>query len=432
MPSPFRLILMLLPVLALPFPAMAEDALNSGDTAWVIAASALVLFMTLPGLALFYAGLVRSQAVLSVIMHCFGVACVASVLWLVIGYSLAFDASIAGGWVGGFGKAFLSGVTANSMSGSIPEIVFAVFQMTFAVITPALIVGAYVERIKFSSVLIFSSAWLLLVYAPVCHWIWGGGWLAGLGVMDFAGGIVVHTTAGASALMIAILLGARRGFPNQVRPPHNPGMTAAGAAMLWVGWFGFNGGSQLAADGGAGMAIMATHIAAATAAIVWSAIEWIKFGKPSVVGAVTGVIAGLATVTPASGFVGPMGGLILGAVGGFVCFYAVQAVKFRFKIDDSLDVFAVHGVGGILGSLLVAVLALGAFGGNGLAEGQTAGGQLSVQALAVGVTLVWSAVLTFIIVKVTGVLTGGLRVSQDQEIEGLDLAAHGERGYDLS
>jgi ammonium transporter, Amt family len=432
MPSPFRLILMLLPVLALPFPAMAEDALNSGDTAWVIAASALVLFMTLPGLALFYAGLVRSQAVLSVIMHCFGVACVASVLWLVIGYSLAFDASIAGGWVGGFGKAFLSGVTANSMSGSIPEIVFAVFQMTFAVITPALIVGAYVERIKFSSVLIFSSAWSLLVYAPVCHWIWGDGWLAGLGVMDFAGGIVVHATAGASALMIAILLGARRGFPNQVRPPHNPGMTAAGAAMLWVGWFGFNGGSQLAADGVAGMAIMATHIAAATAAIVWSAIEWIKFGKPSVVGAVTGVIAGLATVTPASGFVGPMGGLILGAVGGFVCFYAVQAVKFRFKIDDSLDVFAVHGVGGILGSLLVAVLALGAFGGNGLAEGQTAGGQLSVQALAVGVTLVWSAVLTFIIVKVTGVLTGGLRVSQEQEIEGLDLAAHGERGYDLS
>lgn len=432
MPSPFRLILMLLPVLALPFPAMAEDALNSGDTAWVIAASALVLFMTLPGLALFYAGLVRSQAVLSVIMHCFGVACVASVLWLVIGYSLAFDASIAGGWVGGFGKAFLSGVTANSMRGSIPEIVFAVFQMTFAVITPALIVGAYVERIKFSSVLIFSSAWSLLVYAPVCHWIWGDGWLAGLGVMDFAGGIVVHATAGASALMIAILLGARRGFPNQVRPPHNPGMTAAGAAMLWVGWFGFNGGSQLAADGVAGMAIMATHIAAATAAIVWSAIEWIKFGKPSVVGAVTGVIAGLATVTPASGFVGPMGGLILGAVGGFVCFYAVQAVKFRFKIDDSLDVFAVHGVGGILGSLLVAVLALGAFGGNGLAEGQTAGGQLSVQALAVGVTLVWSAVLTFIIVKVTGVLTGGLRVSQEQEIEGLDLAAHGERGYDLS
>lgn len=423
---------MLLPVLALPFPAMAEDALNSGDTAWVIAASALVLFMTLPGLALFYAGLVRSQAVLSVIMHCFGVACVASVLWLVIGYSLAFDASIAGGWVGGFGKAFLSGVTANSMRGSIPEIVFAVFQMTFAVITPALIVGAYVERIKFSSVLIFSSAWSLLVYAPVCHWIWGDGWLAGLGVMDFAGGIVVHATAGASALMIAILLGARRGFPNQVRPPHNPGMTAAGAAMLWVGWFGFNGGSQLAADGVAGMAIMATHIAAATAAIVWSAIEWIKFGKPSVVGAVTGVIAGLATVTPASGFVGPMGGLILGAVGGFVCFYAVQAVKFRFKIDDSLDVFAVHGVGGILGSLLVAVLALGAFGGNGLAEGQTAGGQLSVQALAVGVTLVWSAVLTFIIVKVTGVLTGGLRVSQEQEIEGLDLAAHGERGYDLS
>lgn len=431
MPSPYRLILLLLPVLALPFPALAEDTLNTGDTAWIIAASALVLFMTLPGLALFYAGLVRSQAVLSVIMHCFAIACVASVLWLVIGYSLAFDSSIAGGWVGGFGKAFLSGVTPDAMQGSIPEIVFALFQMTFAVITPALIVGAYVERIKFSAVLIFSSAWLLLVYAPVCHWVWGGGWLAGLGVMDFAGGIVVHATAGISALMIAILLGTRRGFPEQVRPPHNPGMTATGAAMLWVGWFGFNGGSQLAADGGAGMAIFATHIAAATAAIVWSAIEWIKFGKPSVVGAVTGVIAGLATVTPASGFVGPMGGLILGAAGGFICFYAVQAVKFRFKIDDSLDVFAVHGVGGILGSLLVAVLALGAFGGNGLAEGQTAGGQLGVQALAVGVTLVWSAVFTFIIVKVTGALTGGLRVTQDQEITGIDLASHGETGYDL-
>ncbi len=432
MPSSFHLILMLLPVLALPFPALAEDTLNSGDTAWIIAASALVLFMTLPGLALFYAGLVRSQAVLSVIMHCFAIACVASVLWLVIGYSLAFDSSIAGGWVGGFGKAFFSGVTSDVLNGSIPEIVFAVFQMTFAVITPALIVGAYVERIKFSSVLIFSSAWLLLVYAPVCHWVWGGGWLAGMGVMDFAGGIVVHATAGVSALVIAILLGSRRGFPDSVRPPHNPGMTAAGAAMLWVGWFGFNGGSQLAADGGAGMAIMATHIAAATAAIVWSAIEWIKFGKPSVVGAVTGIIAGLATVTPASGFVGPMGGLILGAAGGFVCFYLVQIVKFCLKIDDSLDVFAVHGIGGIMGSLLVAVLALGAFGGGGLADGQTVGGQLGVQALGVVVTLVWSAVFTFIIVKVTGALTGGLRVSQDEEITGIDLASHGERGYDLN
>ena len=431
MPSLTRLPILLAPLLVLPVPALAEDVLNSGDTAWIIAASALVLFMTLPGLALFYAGLVRSQAVLSVIMQCFGIACLASVLWLVVGYSLAFDASIAGGWVGGLGKSFLAGVTPDVVSGTIPEIVFAVFQMTFAVITPALIVGAYVERIKFSAVMLFSGAWLLLVYAPVCHWVWGGGWLAGMGVMDFAGGIVVHATAGVSALVIAIMLGTRRGYPSQVRPPHNPGMTATGAAMLWVGWFGFNGGSQLAADGGAGMAIMATHLAAATAAIVWSAIEWIKFGKPSLVGAVTGVIAGLATVTPASGFVGPMGGLILGAAGGFFCFYAVQAVKFRFKIDDSLDVFAVHGVGGILGSLLVSVLALGSFGGGGLAEGQTAGAQLGVQALGVVVTLVWSAAFTFIIVKVAGALTGGIRVTQDEEIEGLDLVSHGETGYDL-
>jgi Amt family ammonium transporter len=423
--------LLLAPALTLPLPAYAADGLNSGDTAWIIAASALVLLMTLPGLALFYAGLVRAQAVLSVVMHCFAIACVASVLWLVIGYSLAFDASIAGGWVGGFGKAFFAGVTPDAMNGGIPETVFAVFQMTFAVITPALIVGAYVERIKFSVVLWFSGAWLLLVYAPVCHWVWGGGWLAGMGIMDFAGGIVVHATAGVSALVIAIMLGARRGYPEHVRPPHNPGMTAMGAALLWVGWFGFNGGSQLAADGGAGMAIMATHIAASTAAIVWSAIEWIKFGKPSLVGAVTGVIAGLATVTPASGFVGPLGGLILGAAGGCLCFFAVQAVKFRFKIDDSLDVFAVHGVGGILGSLLVAVLALGAFGGGGLAEGQTAGGQLGVQAVGVLVTVVWSGVFTFIIIKVAGALTGGLRVSQEEEIEGLDLISHGETGYDL-
>jgi ammonium transporter, Amt family len=288
-----------------------------------------------------------------------------------------------------------------------------------------------VERIKFSSVLIFSGAWLLLVYAPVCHWVWGGGWMAGLGVMDFAGGIVVHATAGISALVIAMTMGTRHGFPDQVRPPHNPGMTATGAAMLWVGWYGFNGGSQLAADGGAGMAIAATHIAAATAGMVWMIIEWVKFGKPSLVGAVTGVIAGLATVTPASGFVGPMGGLILGVAAAIVCFYAVQLVKHKLAIDDSLDVFAVHGVGGILGSLLVSFLALAVFGGGGLAEGQTAVGQLGVQAIGVGVTLVWSAVVTLIILKVVRAMTGGLRVSEDQEIEGLDLASHGERGYDL-
>ncbi len=425
-----RLGLVALATMLMPLPALAADTLNSGDTAWIIAATALVLFMTLPGLALFYAGLVRSQAVLSVIMQCVGIACLATILWLVVGYSLAFGDSV-GGWIGNLDKAFFAGVTPDVLSGSIPEIVFAVFQMTFAIITPALIVGAYVERIKFSSVLIFSGAWLLLVYAPVCHWVWGGGWLSELGVMDFAGGIVVHATAGVSALVIAMMLGERRGFPDQVRPPHNPGMTATGAAMLWVGWYGFNGGSQLAADGGAGMAIAATHIAAATAGMVWMIIEWVKFGKPSLVGAVTGVIAGLATVTPASGFVGPMGGLILGVAAAVVCFYAVQLIKHKMKIDDSLDVFAVHGVGGILGSLMVSALALAAFGGGGLAEGQTVVGQLGVQALGVGVTLVWSAVLTVVILKITGLLTGGLRVDEDQEIEGLDLASHGERGYDL-
>lgn len=414
-----------------PLPAFAQDALNSGDTAWIIAATALVLFMTLPGLALFYAGLVRSQAVLSVIMHCFGIACLASVLWLIVGYSLAFGDSMFGGWVGGLNKAFFAGVTSDVLSGSIPEIVFAIFQMTFAVITPALIVGAYPERMKYSAVLWVSGLWLLLVYAPVCHWVWGGGWLAEMGVMDFAGGIVVHATAGVSAIVIAVVLGPRRGYPDHVPPPHNPGMTATGAAMLWVGWYGFNGGSQLAADGGAGMAIAATHIAAATAALVWTGIEWAKFGKPSLVGAVTGVIAGLATVTPASGFVGPMGGLILGAAAGFVCFYAVQLVKFTFRIDDSLDVFAVHGVGGILGSLLVAFLALDVFGGGGLADGQNSAGQLTVQAIGIGVTIVWSIVFTFIILKVVTALTGGLRVSEEHEIEGLDLAAHGERGYDI-
>ena len=425
-----RLGLVALATMLMPLPALAADTLNSGDTAWIIAATALVLFMTLPGLALFYAGLVRSQAVLSVIMQCVGIACLATILWLVVGYSLAFGDSV-GGWIGNLDKALFAGVTPDVLSGSIPEIVFAVFQMTFAIITPALIVGAYVERIKFSSVLIFSGAWLLLVYAPVCHWVWGGGWLSELGVMDFAGGIVVHATAGVSALVIAMMLGERRGFPDQVRPPHNPGMTATGAAMLWVGWYGFNGGSQLAADGGAGMAIAATHIAAATAGMVWMIIEWVKFGKPSLVGAVTGVIAGLATVTPASGFVGPMGGLILGVAAAVVCFYAVQLIKHKMKIDDSLDVFAVHGVGGILGSLMVSALALAAFGGGGLAEGQTVVGQLGVQALGVGVTLVWSAVLTVVILKITGLLTGGLRVDEDQEIEGLDLASHGERGYDL-
>ena len=412
-------------------PALAQDAAaDSGDTAWIIVATALVLLMTLPGLAMFYAGLVRSQAVLSVVVHCFAIACLSSVLWLAVGYSLSFGESV-GGLFGGLDKAFFSGVTADALSGTIPEIVFAVFQMTFAVITPALIVGAYVERVKFPVVLMASGAWLLVVYSPICHWVWGGGWLSGLGVMDFAGGLVVHLSAGVSALVIAAQLGSRRGFPNATHPPHNPGMTAIGAGLLWVGWFGFNGGSQLAADGGAGMAIAVTHIAAATAAIVWGAIEWIKFGKTSIVGAATGVIAGLATITPASGFVGPIGALVLGAVAGAVCFFATEVVKQTWSIDDSLDVFAVHGVGGLIGTLLVSGLALASFGGGGLEEGVTVARQLGVQAIGALAVAAWSALATFAIVKAAGALCGGLRVDEEDELLGLDLATHGERGYDL-
>ena len=402
----------------------------AGDTAWIIVATALVLFMTLPGLALFYAGLVRSRSALSVIMQCVSITALASVLWLALGYTLSFGDS-QGGIIGGLGKVFFAGVQ-GTQSGTIPEIVFAIFQMTFAIITPALIVGAYVERIKFSSVLVFSGAWLLFVYSPICHWVWGGGWLGELGIMDFAGGLVVHASAGSAALVVAAVLGSRRGFPDKIKPPHNPGMTAAGAAMLWVGWFGFNGGSQLAADGGAGMAIAATHFAAVGAAITWSVVEWKKVGKPSLVGMVTGVIAGLATVTPASGFIGPVGGLLLGAVAGVVCYLAVDLVKEKWNIDDSLDVFAVHGVGGVLGTLLVALLALDSLGGGGLSVSSGGfGAQLGVQALGVLATLVWSGGITFIIVKVTAALTGGLRVGAEDEMAGLDQALHGEEAYDL-
>ncbi len=387
--------------------------------------------MTLPGLALFYGGLVRSKSVLSVIMQCFSIAAVASVLWLVIGYSLAFGDTV-GGVVGGLQKVFFADITTSALSGDIPEIVFAMFQMTFAIITPALIVGAYAERIKFSSVMIVSSAWVLLVYAPICHWVWGGGWLSDMGTMDFAGGLVVHASAGVSALVVAAVLGRRRGFPNQLPPPHNPGMTAAGAGMLWVGWFGFNGGSQLKADGVAGMAIVVTHLAAAAAAIVWSAIEWIKFGKPSLVGTVTGIIAGLATVTPASGFIGPIGGLILGAAAGLICFYAVGLIKDMLNIDDSLDVFAVHGVGGMLGTLLVAFLATTAMGGSGLSvDSGGIGAQLGAQAIGVAAAAGWAAVATFAIVMVSSFLTRSSRVDEEDELVGLDLATHGERGYDL-
>ncbi|MEH6728457.1 MAG: ammonium transporter [Hyphomicrobiales bacterium] len=400
--------------------------MNAADTAWILTSTALVLLMTLPGLALFYGGLVQSRNILSVLMHCMAIACLASVLWLVVGYSLAFSEGSA--WIGGLQKAFLAGVGRDTVyeGTTLPETVFFTFQMTFAIITPALMVGAFVERIKFSAVLIISAAWLLLVYAPVTHWVWGGGWLAERGVMDFAGGIVVHVTAGASAAVIAVMLGARGGFPKTVQPPHAPWMVMVGASLLWVGWFGFNAGSALGANGDAGMAMLVTHMSAATASLVWVVIEWFRFGKPSLVGMVTGTIAGLATVTPASGFVGPMAGVLLGLAGGLVCYLAVELVKNRWKIDDSLDVLAVHGVGGALGTLLVGFLA-GLPGGTGLGE-TSAGSQFSVQLLGVGSVLVWSVIATIIIVWVTRALVG-LRVNEDEELEGLDFSTHGESGY---
>jgi Amt family ammonium transporter len=409
--------------------AATASGVDSGNTAWVIAASALVLFMTLPGLALFYGGLVRARNLLSVLMHCFAICCVVSLLWAAVGYSLVFGGS--GPYLGDLSRAFLGHLAPLKAGTSLPESVYALFQMTFAIITPALIVGAFPERVKFSFVVLFSAVWFLIVYVPVAHWIWGGGWLADAGVLDFAGGIVVHTTAGVSAIVAALLIGARRGYPHALTPPHNPGITMAGAGMLWVGWFGFNGGSALAASDGAGSAILATHLAAAAAAVTWVAIEWLRVGKATSVGIVTGAVAGLATITPASGYVGPGGAMAIGAAGGLVCFFATLIVKHRFRVDDSLDVFAVHGVGGMLGSLLLSAFASPELGGMGLAQGMTAGSQFSVQLVAVGLTAVWSAAATFIIVKLSGVLTG-LRVSPEEEYDGLDLSMHGERAYDFS
>ena len=428
--------LFLLVAAALPFapaPAWAQEtALNGANTAWILTATALVLFMTLPGLALFYGGLVRAQNVLSVLMHCFAIACLVSVLWLVGAYSLAFgDGGGANAVIGGLGKAFLSGVGADALWGDIPESVFFMFQMTFAIITPALIVGAYVERIKFGAVLLFSGLWTIVVYAPIAHWVWGGGWLNELGVLDFAGGLVVHATAGTSAIVFAAVLGSRRGFPNELQPPHNPGLAMMGAAMLWVGWFGFNAGSALAADTSAGMAMLVTHISAATASLVWIVIEWLKFGKPSIVGVVTGMVAGLATITPASGFVGPVGGFVIGLAAGVVCYYAVGIVKRTLSIDDSLDVFAVHGVGGILGILLTAVFASPSLSGLGFADGvESIGDQFWRQLVGAAVTIVWAGIATFVIVVFVRAVVG-LRVSEDEETEGLDHTGHGESGYNF-
>lgn len=415
-----------LTVLMLLAPATAFAAVDTGDSAWILTSTALVLLMTLPGLALFYAGLVQPKNVVSVLMHHFALACLLSVLWVVAGYSLAFSGS--GAWVGDLSNLMLANITFETESGTIPESLFAAFQMTFAIITPALIIGAYVERIKFSAVLAFSGIWLLVVYAPVTHWVWGGGIMASWGVMDFAGGIVVHATAGTAALVIAVMLGARRNFPQSVQPPHSPILTMIGASLLWIGWFGFNGGSALGAGQGAAMAILVTHISASVASLVWMVIEWKKFGRPSLVGIVTGMVAGLATVTPASGFIGIPGAIILGLVGGYFCYVAVDIIRNRLKIDDSLDVFAVHGVGGIIGSLLVAVLATDTFSGAGLAEGVSVSSQFGVQAISVLITVAWTAIASFIILKIVGAVTG-LRVDEQTEIEGLDLSQHGERGY---
>jgi len=382
--------------------------------------------MTLPGLALFYAGLVNSKNVVSVLMQHFAVACVVSVIWVVLGYSLAFSSGNA--WIGDLSNLFMKSININSVSGTIPESLFATFQMTFAIITPALIIGAFVERIKFSAMLIFISLWVIIVYVPVTHWVWGGGILSSWGTMDFAGGIVVHATAGTAALVTALTLGKRRGFPKSLTPPHSPILTMIGAAMLWIGWFGFNAGSALGANSSAGMAMLVTHISASTSALVWMFIEWRRFGKPSLIGVVTGMVAGLATVTPASGYIGIPGGLILGLSGGLLCYLAVDYIRGKLQIDDSLDVFAVHGVGGILGTLLVAFLATSTFSGLGLPEGQTSISQFIVQFKAVVLTVIWTSVFTYLILKATSLIVP-LRVEEQEEIEGLDLRSHGEKGY---
>jgi len=415
------------------WPAIASgQTIDSGDTAWMLTSTALVLFMTLPGLALFYAGLVQRRNALSVLMQCFAIACVMSILWVVCGYSLAFGESSMGGLIGSFSVAWLSGITFDTPSSvlpNIPESVFVMFQMTFAIITPALIVGAFAERMRFSAMLLFTSLWLLVVYAPVAHWIWGGGWLSAMGFRDFAGGAVVHVTAGSAALVAALVMGNRRGFPDTIMPPHNLTMSVTGACMLWVGWFGFNAGSAGAANGSAGMAMLVTHISAACASLTWMGAEWVKFGKPSVLGIVTGMVAGLATITPASGFVGPIGGLIIGVAAGGGCFVATQFMKRVLKIDDSLDVFPVHGVGGIIGLLLTAVFSAAAFGGVGLDEGGI-GGQFMTQVIGIVATLAWCGGATFVLLKVIDMIVP-LRVSADEETEGLDLVLHEESGYNL-
>ena len=415
-------------LLLLPELAVAEQ-LNQANTAWVLTSTALVLFMTIPGLSLFYAGLVRSKNVLSVLMQCFAITCMVSILWLAGVYSFIFaNGGELQKFIGGASKAFLPAISTTALTGNIPETVYFMFEMTFAIITPALIVGAFAERMKFSAMLWFSGLWLIIVYLPICHWIWGGGWLADLGVMDFAGGIVIHINAGVAALVAALVIGKRKGFPTTAMPPHNMTMVVTGAGMLWVGWFGFNAGSALTADGRAGMAMLVTHIGAASGSLTWMFIEWKRFGKPSVLGIVTGMVAGLGTITPASGFVGPAGALVIGITAGFVCFYATQYVKRTLIIDDSLDVFPVHGVGGVTGSLLTGVFASSSLGGLGLNEGVSIMDQVSIQALGIVVTASWSALFSYLILKLLDTWIG-LRVTTDQEVQGLDQILHEETGY---
>ena len=405
----------------------ASDELSGSNTAWILTSTALVLFMTIPGLAFFYAGLVRSKNVLSVLMQCFALTCAVTLLWVVLLYSLAFsDGGSLNGIIGGLSNVFMIGVTATSLSGDIPETVFAMFQLTFAIITPALIVGGFAERMKFSSMLLFSMLWMVFVYAPICHMVWGGGWLGELGLMDFAGGTVVHINAGVAALVAAVMLRERKGFPSTPMPPHNLSMTVAGASMLWVGWFGFNAGSALAADQSAGMAMLVTHIGAAAGSLSWMAREWSKQGKPSVLGIVTGMVAGLGTITPASGFVGPLGALIIGVLAGLICYEATQYIKKVLKIDDSLDVFPVHGIGGMLGTLLTGIFASASFGGMGLDNSISS--QIGIQFIGIVFTIIWCGLFTFIILRIVDNVLG-LRISEEDEETGIDLSEHGEKGY---
>ena len=416
-------------VVVTPRIAMAQDVLDSGDTAWMMTSTALVLFMTIPGLSLFYGGMVRAKNALSVMMQCFAITCLMTVLWALYVYSLAFGEG--GAFIGDLSKAFMAGVGVDAVSGTIPETVFSMFQLTFAIITPALIVGAFAERMKFSAMLIFMGIWVTVVYAPVCHWVWGGGWLGARGVLDFAGGTVVHINAGVAGLVAAIVLGKRRGYPRSPMKPSNVVLTMVGAAMLWVGWFGFNAGSELAADGTAGMAMAVTQIAAAAAALTWMFSEWVSHGKPSALGLVSGAVAGLVAITPASGFVGPMGALVIGAASGYACYLAVVKVKRSYGYDDSLDAFGVHAIGGIVGALLTGVFVDAALGGAGLAAGRTIVSQVAYQVLGVIATIIYCGVVSFVILKVLDRVMG-LRVGDEQEEEGLDLSLHDEAGYNLT